>query len=166
MLRELVDNALDAGAKVSLVRTIDHEWVVTDNGPGIDPTDIPRLFSINRPLVSTKLPRYPLRGMLGNGLRVVMGAVTVSNGMLVVETRGHRLTLAVNPATGLTHVTNDETIPVSAGLTVRINFGPEMPSHGDAEAISHGKAFAFPDTAKDMAAHPRLGGMEHAICTA
>ncbi len=36
----------------------------------------------------------PLRGMLGNGLRVVMGAVAASDGWLAIETRGHRLTLA------------------------------------------------------------------------
>jgi DNA topoisomerase VI subunit B len=49
-------------------------WIISDDGPGIDPDKIPTIFSVNRPLLSSKLKRLPLRGMLGNGLRVVMGA--------------------------------------------------------------------------------------------
>ena len=51
------------------------------------------MFSINRPLVSTKLLRLPTRGALGNGLRVVAGAVVASNGSLTVITRNVRLEL-------------------------------------------------------------------------
>src|SRR5258708_36033273 len=75
VLKELVDNALDAGANVDLT----HEngtWVVTDDGPGLTIEDVQRFFCVNRPLLSSKLKRLPLRGMLGNGLRVVMGAVS------------------------------------------------------------------------------------------
>ncbi|MBV8524304.1 MAG: hypothetical protein JOY71_19615 [Acetobacteraceae bacterium] len=53
---------------------------------------------MNRPLLSSKQRRYPLRGMLGNGLRVVMGAVVAFDGSLTVETKGHRLALAVDDA--------------------------------------------------------------------
>src|ERR1700730_18237379 len=65
--------------------------VIADDGPGIAPAIVPKLFSINRPLLSSKLRSLPLRGMLGNGLRVVAGAVAASQGSLVVETRGQRL---------------------------------------------------------------------------
>ena len=63
-------------------------YFVEDDGPGIDgtPEDIARLFSIARPMVSTKLLRLPTRGALGNGLRVVAGAVLASEGSLVVIT--------------------------------------------------------------------------------
>ena len=64
---------------------------VSDHGPGIDPADVPRLFAVNRPLLSSKLKRLPLRGMLGNGLRVVMGAVAAFDGTIIVTTRGRRL---------------------------------------------------------------------------
>jgi hypothetical protein len=64
VLKELVDNALDTGANVSLDH-IDDTWIVADDGPGLDPADVPRLFSVNRPLLSSKLKRLPLRGMLG-----------------------------------------------------------------------------------------------------
>ena len=78
ILKELVDNALDKGANAR----IDHQdgaWVVSDDGPGLDPTEVVRLFAVNRPLLSSKLKRLPLRGMLGNGLRVVAGAVVAFN---------------------------------------------------------------------------------------
>ena len=50
VLKELVDNALDAGAAVSLDHA-DGAWVVTDDGPGLDPAEVPRLFAVNRPLL-------------------------------------------------------------------------------------------------------------------
>jgi hypothetical protein len=79
VLRELVDNALDAGAHATLERD-GETWIIADDGPGLDPDDVPRLFSVNRPLLSSKCQRLPLRGMLGNGLRVVVGAVAASDG--------------------------------------------------------------------------------------
>ena len=44
-------------------------------------------------MVSTKLLRLPTRGALGNGLRVVAGAVLASDGSLVVITRNRRIEL-------------------------------------------------------------------------
>jgi hypothetical protein len=62
VLKELADNALDSGAEVEAA--VRHFYVtalysVRDDGPGIDGTseDIARLFSINRPMVSSKLWR-------------------------------------------------------------------------------------------------------------
>jgi hypothetical protein len=79
VLRELVDNALDEGARVTLKRA-GKGWIIADDGPALDPADVPRLFAVNRPLLSRKRRRMPLRGMLGNGLRVVVGAVAASEG--------------------------------------------------------------------------------------
>lgn len=119
VLKELVDNALDAGASVTL-DTIDHGYIVRDDGPGIDPAEVPRLFAVNRPLVSSKLKRLPLRGMLGNGLRVVMGAVAAMSGTIAVTTRGHKLTLAVDPTTGATQIERDDLVPAAPGTAVKI----------------------------------------------
>ena len=129
-LREVADNGLDAGTRVTLDQ-IDDTWIVADDGAGLDPADVPRLFAINRTLLSTKQLRRPTRGMVGHGLRVAVGAVAASQGSLVVETRGHRLTLAVDPATGLTEVTSDEPVPVKPGLTVCLTFGPGLPRIAD-----------------------------------
>ncbi len=81
VLKELADNGLDNGAKV-IVRPLPDQggYVVEDDGTGIDgePEDIARLFSISRPMVSSKLLRLAMRGALGNGLRVVTGSVLAS----------------------------------------------------------------------------------------
>ncbi len=91
-IKELADNALDAGAKVSFSHEEKIAWVI-DNGPGINGSDaeIASLFSIGRPLRSSKLLRRPTRGALGNGIRVVVGLVLASDGRLVVRTRGRGL---------------------------------------------------------------------------
>lgn len=72
LLKELVDNALDTGAGNVTLDGDTARCIVTDDGPGIDADDVTRLFAVNRPLISSKLKRLPTRGMLGNGLRVVM----------------------------------------------------------------------------------------------
>ena len=95
VLKELTDNGLDTGAEVKVGALPAGGYYVEDTGPGIDgaPEDIARLFSIGRPMVSTKLWRLPTRGALGNGLRVVAGAVLASEGTLIVITRNRRIEL-------------------------------------------------------------------------
>ena len=78
VLKELGDNALDTGAQIRFGQ-IDNsadKFYVEDDGPGLDgtPEQIAELFSIRRPMRSSKLLRLPQRGALGNGLRVVAGA--------------------------------------------------------------------------------------------
>src|SRR5262249_24593552 len=81
VLKELADNGLDNGANVK-VRPLQENGgcVVEDDGTGIDgaPEVMAHLFSICRPMISSKLLRLPTRGALGNGLRVVAGAVLAS----------------------------------------------------------------------------------------
>ena len=110
VVKELVDNALDAGANVSFGylsddgKTDKNGFYVEDDGPGLPGTDeeIASLFSIARPLTSSKLLRLPTRGALGNGLRVVVGAVLATNGELKVRTAGRTLQLMPQFHTGKT----------------------------------------------------------------
>src|SRR5260221_6521776 len=122
VLKEAVDNALDTGTEVELTQTSDG-YRIPDRGQGIDTADVPRLFAVNRPLLSSKLKRLPLRGMLGNGLRVVMGAVAAFGGKISVTTRGHRLSLAVDSVTGATKVLADDPVTFQAGTIVEISLG-------------------------------------------
>jgi len=91
--KELVDNALDASGSCEFRELGDDGFYVQDQGKGIDPAQLADLFSISRPLRSTKLIRLPSRGALGNGMRVVAGAVLATNGRLMVSTRGTTLSL-------------------------------------------------------------------------
>jgi hypothetical protein len=117
VLKELTDNAADAGAIPLMQRAEDGGWIVSDNGPGIDPDDVQRLFSVSRPLWSQKNKRLPSRGCLGNGLRVVTGWAR----RLTVTTRGLRMLLEVDEITGRTDVLEREEVPFSPGVTVRIS---------------------------------------------
>ena len=91
VFKELVDNALDEAGQCGYGLTKDGKgFYVQDDGKGLPGTDeeIAALFSIARPLTSSKLIRLPARGALGNGLRVVVGAVLASGGTLTVKTNG------------------------------------------------------------------------------
>lgn len=131
-IKELVDNALDAGANAKV--TQDGEWVtIVDDGPGIPHEGIAALFSIRRPLTSSKIVRLPQRGALGNGLRVVMGAVYASGGEITVETGGqdddHTMFYFTPRDDGHTGVAMGPT-DLTKGTRIRIRIG---------EAISGGK---------------------------
>ena len=92
--KELMDNALDESNSCEVGLLDDNAgFYVQDYGPGIDPTRVADLFSIKRPLRSTKVLRMPKRGALGNGLRVVAGAVLATGGKLRVCTNGQAMNL-------------------------------------------------------------------------
>nr|DAJ70565.1 MAG TPA: hypothetical protein [Caudoviricetes sp.] len=87
--KELIDNALDITDDVK-VQCDGKTLSVWNGGNGIPADKIAELFSINRPLVSTKLIKLPTRGALGNGLRVVVGAVIATDGELFVYSNGDK----------------------------------------------------------------------------
>jgi hypothetical protein len=132
VIKELVDNGLDNGSHVQ-IETITNEnedvvgYAIEDDGAGIDgtPENIARLFSIARPMVSTKLLRLPTRGALGNGLRVVAGAVLSSGGLLTVTTRNRRIELR-SERDGTTTVLGVENVEVTVGTRVEIRLGPAL----------------------------------------
>ena len=81
---------------------------------------------IRRPMVSTKLLRLPQRGALGNGLRVVAGAVLASGGSLSVITRDKRIVLRPE-RDGSTTVVSVKPAKRPVGTRVEISFGPALP---------------------------------------
>jgi DNA topoisomerase 6 subunit A-like protein/histidine kinase/DNA gyrase B/HSP90-like ATPase len=127
VLKELADNALDEAGKTRVGQLPDGAgYFVEDDGGGIDPDEVARLFSIARPLVSTKLLRLPIRGALGNGLRVVAGAVLASGGTLTVITRNRRIELRPE-YDGTTTVVRATEVDFPIGTRVEICFGPALP---------------------------------------
>jgi hypothetical protein len=135
VLKELGDNAFDAGAAVRAGRINGSKFFVEDDGHGFDgsPQQIAALFSINRPLRSTKLLRRPMRGALGNGLRIVAGAVLASSGSLTVISNRRRMVLQPQPdgSTAVVKVSADKR---SRGTRVEIGFGPALPDDSHALA--------------------------------
>jgi hypothetical protein len=120
ILKELVDNALDEGAKVGVEQVDPDTWTVSDDGRGLDREQVVRLFAVNRPMVSTKLVRRPTRGAVGNGLRVVTGGAVASGGRLVVESRGGRCVLGVDRGTGETLVLEEGPSAVRVRIARRL----------------------------------------------
>jgi hypothetical protein len=106
VVKELVDNALDACEICRIGRLDEHGIFVEDEGDGIpgNDEDIARMFSVRRALVSSKYVRKPTRGALGNGLRFVTGAVLSTGGLLRVSTRGRTLDLRPEFTTGDTTI--------------------------------------------------------------
>ena len=139
VLKELVDNALDAGAGfVGVGPLAKDRYFVQDDGPGLDgsPQEIARLFSINRPLVSTKLLRLPRRGALGNGLRVVAGAVAASQGRIEVWTRRQHLVLKPQDDGGAAVEVRSRPTSTRA-RAIEITLGPALPDDPHALAWAH-----------------------------
>jgi hypothetical protein len=86
VLKELADNALDEATSCRSGFDKDRDvYFVEDEGRGLDgtPQEIASLYSIRRSMRSSKLLRLPQRGALGNGLRVVAGAV-LAHGILTL----------------------------------------------------------------------------------
>jgi hypothetical protein len=142
VLKEVADNALDAGGTVRVGQLPDGGWYIEDDGPGIagEPADIARLFSIRRPLVSSKLLRLPTRGALGNGLRVLAGAVLASSGRLVLETRGRRLHL--RPQDNGETLAAIEPCARTTGTRIEIALG---------DGLSGSEALAWAESAAELA---------------
>lgn len=157
--KELTDNGFDAGGSVNVGRLPDGSgYFVEDDGDGIDgtPEDIARLFSIARPMASTKLLRLPTRGALGNGLRVVAGSVLASGGFLSVVTHNRRIALRPE-RDGTTTVVSAEPVEFPVGTRVEIGFGPAIPD--DPNAL--GWAIVATEMARGPSyvwASPRRGG--------
>lgn len=125
--KELADNALDSCGNCEVGCIGNNGFYVKDNGTGIDIEKLPELFSINRPLISSKLLRLPTRGAMGNGLRVVCGAVAATNGKLYVSTKGKRYKMVIqSDGRTLAEVVDDyddtgTLIEVYLGNSVRTN---------------------------------------------
>jgi hypothetical protein len=128
VVKELVDNAADTGGQFRF-GTLDggEGFFVEDDGSGIPGTDeeVARLFSVNRAMVSTKHIRKPRRGALGNGLRVVAGAVRASGGSLTVKTKGRSLALQVEDD-GTAGIMNSQPWD-GAGTRIEVSLGPKLP---------------------------------------
>src|SRR4051794_30002005 len=158
VVKELVDNAADTSTQVQ-VEQLDADAIrVTDLGPGLDRARVLELFAINRPLTSSKLWRKPTRGAVGNGLRVVTGAVLGSGGMLTVESQGRRCRLEVDRRTGETRISAESASDVIQGTAVTARFGPGLPADPDLLAWARaGAALAGPAT-RPMRSHPTWYG--------
>jgi len=130
VVKELVDNALDAAGSCRLGSLDGGGFYVEDDGPGLDPEDLPRLFSVNRPYVSTKFLKKPSRGSFGNGLRVVAGAALASEGRIVVITQNQLFKISYDFVSGRAVVENGASFDWPAGTRIEVSLGHSIPHDG------------------------------------
>jgi hypothetical protein len=132
VLKELADNGLDMVRHLGLAGEVTiHKdgpctFTVRDNGPGLDgtPEQIAYLFSLNRPMSSSKRWRLPTRGAIGNGLRVVTGSVISAGGRIIVCSGDRRITLRPQIEDGSTPVEKVEAIDFPNGTAITVEIDP------------------------------------------
>jgi hypothetical protein len=105
-LRRLVlNNGLDLGGEVDTGKLPDGGYFIEDNGGGIDgtPEEVARLFSIGRPMISTKLARLPVPPLAAETHRFdcaeqIRMVLPVGKGPIAAGQWWHALQLHVAPA--------------------------------------------------------------------
>lgn len=125
VMKELADNALDVSERCRVGTLDGGGYYVEDNGNGIAAVDIEKLFSLSRPLRTTKSLRLLTRGCLGNGLRVVVGAVYSSGGELVINSQNYRHEVRPQPD-GKSIVTSSQ-CKYPKGTRIEIKLGRSIP---------------------------------------
>src|SRR5262249_10461478 len=138
VLKELIDNALDEMDRVgrpgavTLTQEGDNTYTVTDQGRGFNdsPEELAYRFSIAKGMVSSKQWRKPTRGCVGNGLRVIVGAVVSGGGRIIVRTRNQEVTLRPR-LDGTTAVDNVIPIDRPTGASITIEIDRRYPESDD-----------------------------------
>jgi hypothetical protein len=77
-------------------------------------------------MVSGKFPRLPERGALGNGLRIAVGCVAVSDGVIDITTNNRR-TLLRPYRNGRTEIVETSEQDSPTGTRIIVTFGPNLP---------------------------------------
>jgi hypothetical protein len=138
VVKEITDNALDAADMAGrpgavAVQINDGNLTVTDQGTGIadaTPEKLARIYSVARPMLSSKLVRRPSRGAVGNGLRVVLGYLTATRARLTVATGHVRVTLDPEPD-GTSRIARAEIIAPITGLSLTVTHGDQLFTQDD-----------------------------------
>lgn len=128
IVKELVDNALDVAGDCQFgVFKDQNGYYVEDSGPGIPGSAerLAKLFSVRRGMLSSKLWRRPSRGALGNGLRVVVGAVLATDGRIVLRTGGRELLIKPNDSGDSSYRVLSDSVTRS-GTRIEVYLGPAL----------------------------------------
>jgi len=151
-LKELIDNALDAGEIAGIAPIIQIEiaetpplvrMTVADNGTGIAPETVRRILNFQTRTSDKAAYRSPTRGAQGNALKTVLGmpcALGIRDAVLI-EAQGvrHRILAGIDPAGELRLQHEEEAIPATPGTRITL----PLPAEGqDCYPPFWAKAFA------------------------
>ena len=135
LLKELVDNALDAAEDAIIPPTIEvtlseDGLAVADNGPGIAAKVVERILDLSSKTSSKDYYLAPTRGAQGNALKTVLAIPYVLSGNVIgrleIESRGvkHEVTVTVNRIKQQPEIVHIQTpSSVKIGTIVRVSSG-------------------------------------------
>ena len=160
VLKELADNALDDAADVNVRRTAEGRLLHRGRW-----SRHRRHARRHRRACSRSTARWSQpsccgcrkRGALGNGLRVVAGAVLASAARSRVTTRNRRIVLRPE-LDGTTTVVNVKEVKFPVGTRVEISFGPALPCDANALVLGANGAAAGAIGVRLITANPRRTG--------
>ena len=159
VLKECVDNALDAAEEAEIAPTIsiivnNGTIVIEDNGPGIPAKTIEGILNYAIRVSSREAYVSPTRGAQGNALKTIlpMGYVLTDHlgedaaGKTIIEANGlaHHITFSVDhirQEPKITHETNGSTVIKGTRITVEL---PRAPTSGDFLSLAEGYAWFNP----------------------
>lgn len=135
ILKELVDNGLDAAETAGVAPEVAIEWLdfgdrikltVSDNGPGIPEHVVERILDFQTRTSDKAAYRSPTRGALGNAWKTFVGIpFALGDERTVIEIKGaglrHRLAVWITPAGEVKHEHTREKGP-EGGASVTLSF--------------------------------------------
>lgn len=132
VLKELVDNALDAAEEAGIapvinIKVTDREIIVTDNGPGIPGETVAGVLDFSVRVSSREAYASPTRGAQGNALKTIVAmpfALDGAKGETLIESHGtaHRITFKVDHVRQqpkIDHVCESSSVRNGTRITVR-----------------------------------------------
>jgi hypothetical protein len=110
VIKEFADNAADLGDYTGQLDYEKKRIEISNGGNGLTSEEVSKLFSIKRPLRSSKHWRRGERGALGNGIRAALAGCRVLNVKLEVISRGqiYTINLLDNGDTDITRETVED----------------------------------------------------------
>jgi DNA topoisomerase VI subunit B len=126
LVKELVDNALDACEETSIppmisIEVADDAIIIADNGPGLPPETVKGIIDHTVRVSSREAYVSPTRGAQGNALKTVLAmpfALDGESGETVIEARGvlHRIVFSIDRIRREPKITHtQEASPVKPG---------------------------------------------------
>jgi DNA topoisomerase VI subunit B len=131
ILKELVDNSLDAAEELGIapvisIEVIDGAIIITDNGPGIPAETVAGVLDFSVRVSSREAYASPTRGAQGNALKTIVGMAFALDGTIgetLIESRGtaYRITFKVNHIRHepqIEHIRENSTVKKGTRITV------------------------------------------------
>ena len=95
IVKEFADNAADIGDYKYKIDLTNQIVAIKNGGDGISPDEVRRIFSIKRPLRSSKHWRRGERGALGNGIHAALAGCRICEVELDVISQGYNHSVAL-----------------------------------------------------------------------